>query len=631
MLRFRIFLVALVFAGVTPSAVAQSDDRPVGINLWNLYDWSSQFLFVDAMKTSRDWIVTDAEESAWSVEGVEVPRRADGYPTHVPFEVDGQAYVPHTLMLRELETGYPGGTYTLLFEGTGAIRLEFDAAQETFTEAGVPHAVEVTPSEAGIHLVIESSDVADPVRDIRFVMPGFFETYEEDPYHPNLLALLAPYDVVRWMKPQTVENTDIVEWANRSTPATHTQSADRTGGLAYEHIVDVTNRLDKDVWLGIPPYASDDYVEQLGTFLHEHLDPEVTFYVEYANETWNTIYDYHLPMRAWGVDLGFGHTEPGAPVDSFLAGLQYNVYRSAQIFDILDDVWAEDRDRLVTVVSPLGGNPWVGEQMLNAIDDPAINPNAVPFDAVAIAPYFGAELANRWGALDILDTITVEAALDSLEVSMLVEMDVMMPAYTALAADADLDLITYEAGQHFGGIGTTVGGEAFSTLVREMQRHPRMEDVYCAYYDRWYTEGGGLLVDFALVAEPSDFESFGIVENTLQDPETSPKWRALQACVVGQTTTTSATTPTDGPTLSAAYPNPFTAHTTFELALDAPTPVRVTLYDVLGRRLRIVVDDRLPRGTHTVDVPGGELPNGTYVVRLEAGAHTATRLVTRVR
>lgn len=37
-----------------PSAAQQPDGpQPIGVNLWHIYDFSSQFMFVDAMKTSR--------------------------------------------------------------------------------------------------------------------------------------------------------------------------------------------------------------------------------------------------------------------------------------------------------------------------------------------------------------------------------------------------------------------------------------------------------------------------------------------------------------------------------------------------------------------------------------------------
>lgn len=629
----QVACLLVILAGLaqpTPLAAQQAPERPIGVNLNHIYDWSPQFLFVDAMKSSRDWLVNEVGSHDWQVEGIAVPRRtADGYPTHIPFEVDGRSYYVHTLMLRELETGYPAGTYTLLFEGTGRIRLGFDAEDAVYTEPGVAHPVEVTPGWEGVHLIIEESDPADPIRNIRFIMPGFADTYDTQVFHPRLLERLAPYQVIRFMKPQSVENTAITDWANRTTPAHHTQSSDRTGGIAVEYIVDLTNRLDKDAWVNIPPYATDTYVRQFVTYLRDHLHPDATVYIEYANETWNWIYSYHEFMGNEGVRLGFGTTDGGP--DPYLAGLQYNVYRSAQLFAIVDEVWGAERDRVVTVVSPLGGNTWTGEQMIAAISDPTINPDGVRFDAVAISAYFGGELADRLDAQGLLETISVEAALDSLEASLHQEMDRFMPAYRTLAEDAGLDFIAYEGGQHFGGVITEVQGDAFARLVREMQRHPRMEEIYCTFYNRWYGEGGGLLVDFVLAAEPSDFESFGILENILFDPQESPKWRAAERCAFDMNSTDPAPEPTSEPSLLDAYPNPFAESTTLHVTLPAAGRMRIAVYDLLGRLVGVPVDGTFEARTHRIPLHGADWPSGRYFVRLETESGTQTRLITRVR
>jgi hypothetical protein len=625
-------LLALLagLAQPTPLTAQQASERPIGVNLNHIYDWSPQFVFVDAMKSSRDWLVNEVGSHDWQVEGITVPRRAvDGYPTHVPFEVDGRSYYVHTLMLRELETGYPAGTYTLLFEGTGRIRLGFDAEDGVYTRPGVPHPVEVTPSWEGVHLVVEASDPADPIRNIRFVMPGFADSYATQVFHPRLLERLAPYQVIRFMKPQAVENTSITDWADRTTPPHHTQSSARTGGIAVEYVVDLTNRLGKDAWVNIPPYATDAYVRQFVTYLRDHLHPDATVYLEYANETWNWIYNYHEFINAEGVRLGFGATDDGS--NPYLAGLQYTVYRSAQVFAVVDEVWGTERDRVVTTISPLGGWPWTGEQMIAAISDPAINPDGVRFDAVAISAYFGGELADRLDAQGLLETISVEAALDSLEASLHQEMDVYMPAYRALAEDAGLDFIAYEGGQHFGGVITEVQGDAFSRLVREMQRHPRMEEIYCTFYNRWYSEGGGLFVDFVLAAEPSDFESFGILENILFDPQESPKWRAAQRCAFDATGTASPSEPTTDQVVLAAFPNPFVESTTLRITVPTAGRVQVAVYDLLGRLVSTPVDGTFDAGTHRMPLSIAEWPSGRYLVRLETEAGAQTRLVTRVR
>ncbi len=86
--------------------------------------------------------------------------------------------------------------------------------------------------------------------------------------------------------------------------------------------------------------------------------------------------------------------------------------------------------------------------------------------------------------------------------------------------------------------------------------------------------------------------------------------------------------------LSAAYPNPFSAAraATLTLRVDAAQRVAVTLYDVLGRTVRVLHDGALAAGTpHTFTVEAGDLPSGLYVYRVVGESFAETRTLTLVR
>lgn len=85
--------------------------------------------------------------------------------------------------------------------------------------------------------------------------------------------------------------------------------------------------------------------------------------------------------------------------------------------------------------------------------------------------------------------------------------------------------------------------------------------------------------------------------------------------------------------LHPAYPNPFTAQSTLPVSLDAPGPVRLAVYDVLGRLVRVLHDDVLPAGAHQFtwngrDEGGGLLAGGTYFLRLETTVHHQSQTLT---
>ena len=65
--------------------------------------------------------------------------------------------------------------------------------------------------------------------------------------------------------------------------------------------------------------------------------------------------------------------------------------------------------------------------------------------------------------------------------------------------------------------------------------------------------------------------------------------------------------------------------------LPAAARVRLSVYDVLGREVAVLVDGEQAAGTHAAELRGGSLAAGLYVVRLTAGDATLVRRVTRTR
>ncbi len=70
-------------------------------------------------------------------------------------------------------------------------------------------------------------------------------------------------------------------------------------------------------------------------------------------------------------------------------------------------------------------------------------------------------------------------------------------------------------------------------------------------------------------------------------------------------------------TLDQNYPNPFNPATTIAFTLDRPVPVRLTVYDLLGRRRSTLVDGLRPAGRHEVRLDASGWTSGTYVYVLE--------------
>lgn len=82
--------------------------------------------------------------------------------------------------------------------------------------------------------------------------------------------------------------------------------------------------------------------------------------------------------------------------------------------------------------------------------------------------------------------------------------------------------------------------------------------------------------------------------------------------------------------LVAVAPNPFNPRTEIRFALDAAGPVRLTIHDLKGARVRVLRAGAMSAGDHAVgwdgrDDAGRALASGTYLVRLEAGGQSDLR------
>ena len=79
-------------------------------------------------------------------------------------------------------------------------------------------------------------------------------------------------------------------------------------------------------------------------------------------------------------------------------------------------------------------------------------------------------------------------------------------------------------------------------------------------------------------------------------------------------------------------PNPFAAQTTLTFALDEAARVRLSVYDLLGRRVSVLVNRQLGPGEHTARFRGPGRASGVYLYVLSVDGRIRTRgRMTRVR
>jgi len=77
--------------------------------------------------------------------------------------------------------------------------------------------------------------------------------------------------------------------------------------------------------------------------------------------------------------------------------------------------------------------------------------------------------------------------------------------------------------------------------------------------------------------------------------------------------------------LSQNYPNPFNPSTSIKYSVSSMQYVRLTVYDMLGREVAILVDGERNAGEHSVNFNAEGFSSGTYIYRLQAESFIATK------
>ncbi len=517
-------LLAAVGLAVGVAAAPPARAMELGTNLGDLREYASAWPFVDAFKTSRAWI--SGSEEAWD----------DGRP----LDLDERGWVrslapgqiARTLMFWDLPPGhFPSGRYLVLYEGQGTLLYAAGARLLAAESRPGRHVLDVDARRGGIRLEILATDPADPIRDIRVLMPGgscseepargcdpetpcptgtcrpFEATHRTRIFHPHFLASLAPHRVLRFMDWMRTNDAEPLAWAERprSEDARWT-----TKGAPLEVMLELARAAGADPWLTVSHRADDATVQGLAALAAERLPPGRRVWVEHSNEVWNQQFQQAGHAIRRGEALGLG--------EGFPAGLRYHALRSTQVFAAFRR--ALGRERVVAVLGAQSTNPWTTEQML------AFRDTAAHTDALAIGPYFG----RRLGLLEETDRVaalTLDALFAELRERDLPELEEHVRAHLRLAAPHGIEVVAYEGGQHLVSHPRNHDHAGIQALFDAANRDPRMGALYTDYLAR--LEGAGLarFVHFTHCGRFDRWGRWGSMEYLGQPLSRAPKYRAL--------------------------------------------------------------------------------------------------------
>ena len=321
-------------------------------------------------------------------------------------------------------------------------------------------------------------------------------------------------------------------------------------GVPIEVLTALANQLNRDPWFVLPHYVDDEYVEQFATYIQQHLNKTLHPHIEYSNETWNPGFQSHYYVKQKGMDEGLDkipkskHSFRSNRDGSYFASLNYYVKRSLEIFDIWNNVFADDKQRLVKILSGQQGDTILSEEMLK------YNNASQKIDALAIGSYFygcidrksarcaitPSVLSNVESTDDIFDIIdhgkgrlggdpsALEGTLDKLE------------RQAKVAQEYGVQLMTYEGGQHLTIMGSMGNADqdrknALRKLFRDANRDPRMRERYIRLLSRWKElhkqySSVSLFTLYTMAQSYYDYGSWGLKEWLDQEREEAPKFDA---------------------------------------------------------------------------------------------------------
>lgn len=83
--------------------------------------------------------------------------------------------------------------------------------------------------------------------------------------------------------------------------------------------------------------------------------------------------------------------------------------------------------------------------------------------------------------------------------------------------------------------------------------------------------------------------------------------------------------------LNQNYPNPFNPSTTISFELPEKSYVRINIYNIIGQKVKELVNRVMPAGQHTIEWNAEGMAGGIYICRLKAGTYTQSVKMTLLK
>jgi hypothetical protein len=409
---------AVLRADVDPQALPQVSYHPGGPAYWD------RPYFANAL-SSGSWVDQDFQTLPyWSSTQFD----ANGFPQTL---VAGQTEI--RAIVNGLHAGYGAspsnfpdlraifrGHWVVTWQGNADIRLDGTATTYLPGESSGA-ATGALLNGRRVYRVTDAPgwisvrQIVAPVTDIKVFLPDPANpqnaSIENQLFHPSFLARVneASWGLIRTMGFTETNASPVQDWVDRrrprhafavgvlnTRPPANGFSGNRATGVAYEHLVALSNATQKDLWINVPHLATDDFVQRLARLVrfgsdgtNPYTSPQpnpvwaplaanLKVYVEYSNEIWSNGDSFAQGNWAQDQANAAGISKP-----------RFNARRFSQVWRIFQQEFGGST-RIVRAAAVFTASQAYTGEFLNELRDygPTQSPAVTP-DLIACTTYFG--------------------------------------------------------------------------------------------------------------------------------------------------------------------------------------------------------------------------------------------------
>ncbi|MFN0200952.1 MAG: PKD domain-containing protein, partial [Bacteroidia bacterium] len=487
----------------TCAAWSPSDcQMDIGVNLSGLADWAFERPFKNLFLHVREEPIPYHDNCNCWDNGVlsEIQTDAAGYPLQIP-QATTASPTTYIRMVISSNGGnlQDGKTYVLLYDGIGTITMQ--GGINVISSA--PNRIEFQAVGSGnmwFHLT--ASQLGNHVRNIRLLrLADEFADLQAEPFYEGFLKKVAPFYSFRFMDWGHTNGSPHIAWQDRTTTDKMTYSG--LGGVPYEMMAALGNATNKNIWVCVPHQADDNYITEMAKLFRDHLNPNLTLYLEYSNEVWNWMFSqahYNNDTKPSNLGYGAAYAE-----------------KAKHTFEIWHSVFGNQKHRVKRVLGLQAGYNGLNEQILAQLSQK-------DWDYASPTFYYGLDHGNTGNPVLTASATPLNVLQNSAN------------AFTNFAPYVHQDyrntklfgkgIVNYEGGQHF----TDFTQPPYLQAMYDAQILPEMYDLYDEVLDSIRYWGSEMAMAFTLAAaRESIYGSWGHLEDIDQDTSLlpAPKFQAL--------------------------------------------------------------------------------------------------------